>query len=77
VGIDLIKLIHLNDAHGELGSHYDRHDHIGKGKIGLVGMERIINHPKLKNIPFILETPKKTERDDAMNLRLVRKLRKK
>jgi len=77
VGIDLIKLIHLNDAYGELGSHYDRHDHIGKGKIGLEGMRRIINHPRLKNIPFILETPKKTECDDAMNLNLVRELRKK
>jgi len=77
VGIDLIKLIHLNDAHGGLGSHHDRHDHIGKGKIGLEGMKRIINHPKLKDKPFILETPKKTERDDPMNLALVRKLRKK
>ncbi len=76
VGINLIKLIHLNDAKGELGSKHDRHDHIGKGTIGLDGMKRIINHPKLKNIPLILETPKKTETDDIMNLSLVRKLRK-
>lgn len=76
VGINLIKLIHLNDAKGELGSKHDRHDHIGKGTIGLEGMKRIINHPKLKNIPLILETPKKTETDDMMNLSLVRKLRK-
>jgi deoxyribonuclease-4 len=76
VGIDLIKLIHLNDAQTELGSHHDRHDHIGKGKIGLAGMERIINHPKLKDIPFILETPKKSPGDDMMNLKLVKKLRK-
>jgi len=76
VGINLIKLIHLNDAKGELGSKHDRHDHIGKGTIGLEGMKRIINHPKLKNIPLILETPKKTETDDIMNLSLVRKLRK-
>jgi len=75
-GINLIKLIHLNDAKGELGSKHDRHDHIGKGAIGLEGMKRIINHPKLKNIPLILETPKKTETDDTMNLSLVRKLRK-
>ena len=75
-GINLIKLIHLNDAKGELGSKHDRHDHIGKGTIGLEGMKRIINHPKLKNIPLILETPKKTETDDMMNLSLVRKLRK-
>jgi deoxyribonuclease-4 len=76
VGLDLIKLIHLNDARGELGSRHDRHDHIGKGKIGLEAMKRIINHPKLRNLPFILETPKKTDTDDTMNLNTVRKLRK-
>jgi deoxyribonuclease-4 len=76
VGINLIKLIHLNDAKGELGSKHDRHDHIGKGSIGLDGMRRIINHPKLRNIPFILETPKKSEDDDRTNLNTVRKLRK-
>jgi len=75
VGIDLIKLIHLNDAKGALGSHQDRHDHIGKGSIGLEGMKRIVNHPKLRDMPLILETPKKTEQDDAMNLKVVRKLR--
>ncbi|MFH0739034.1 MAG: deoxyribonuclease IV [Candidatus Omnitrophota bacterium] len=77
VGIGLIKLIHLNDAKGTLGSHQDRHEHIGKGSIGLEGIKRIVNHPKLKNLPFILETPKKTEQDDAMNLKAVKKLRQK
>jgi len=76
VGINLIKLIHLNDAKGKLGSHHDRHENIGKGNIGLEGMKRIINHPKLRNLPFILETPKMTEQADAMNLKIVRKLRK-
>lgn len=75
VGINLIKLIHLNDARGELGSRHDRHEHIGKGKIGLEGMKRVINHTKLRNLPFILETPKKNEEDDIMNLNTVRKLR--
>lgn len=74
-GIHLIKLIHLNDAKGKLGSHHDRHEHIGKGYIGLEGMKRIINHPKLRNIPFILETPKKSEEDDRINLQTVRRLR--
>ena len=73
-GIKLIKLIHLNDAAGELGCHHDRHDHIGKGHIGLRAMKRIINHPKLKNIPMILETPKSNENSDKENLKLVRKL---
>jgi deoxyribonuclease-4 len=77
VGIQLIKLIHLNDAAGELGCHHDRHDHIGQGHIGLAGMKRIINHPKLKDIPMILETPKSTPESDQENLSLVRKLRRK
>jgi len=76
VGIKLIKLIHLNDAKGKLGCGHDRHDHIGKGSIGRLGLKRIINHPKLRNIPFILETPKDSEESDLENLTLVRKLRK-
>lgn len=75
VGTSLIKLIHLNDAKGELGSFHDRHDHIGKGHIGLEGIKRIINHPRLRDLPFILETPKKADSDDIMNLEIVRKLR--
>lgn len=74
VGIKLIKLIHLNDAAGELGCYHDRHDHIGKGHIGLSGMTRIINQVKFKNIPMILETPKSTPNSDKENLALVRKL---
>ncbi|MCX5668859.1 MAG: deoxyribonuclease IV [Candidatus Omnitrophica bacterium] len=76
-GAKLIKLIHLNDAAGELGCHHDRHDHIGLGHIGMAGMKRIINHPKFKNIPMILETPKSTEDSDKENLALVRKLSRK
>ena len=76
VGLKLIKLIHLNDAKGALGSHHDRHDHIGKGSIGQEGLKRIVNHPKLKDIPLILETPKDTEEADKINLAMVRRLRK-
>jgi deoxyribonuclease IV len=76
VGIKLVKLIHLNDAAGELGCHHDRHAPIGQGHIGMVGMKRIINHPKLKNIPMVLETPKTTPESDRENLALVRKLRR-
>ncbi|MDP2043870.1 MAG: deoxyribonuclease IV [Candidatus Omnitrophota bacterium] len=76
-GLKLIKLIHLNDAAGELGCHHDRHEHIGGGHIGLEGMKRIINHAKLKSIPMILETPKTTENSDKENLALVRKLSRK
>jgi len=77
VGTKLIKLIHLNDAAGELGCHHDRHDHIGQGQIGLAGMKRIINYPKFKNIPMVLETPKSTQDSDQENLALVRKLGRK
>ncbi|MFY9402606.1 MAG: deoxyribonuclease IV [Candidatus Omnitrophota bacterium] len=76
IGIKSVKLIHLNDALGTLGSRVDRHNHIGKGNIGLEGMKRIINHPKLKNIPMILETPKDTPKSDRINLNLVRSLAK-
>jgi deoxyribonuclease-4 len=76
VGLARLKLVHLNDAKSKLGSHIDRHGHIGKGAIGLEGMRRIINHPKLKDVPFILETPKDDEKSDPMNLRMVRRLRR-
>ena len=77
VGLSRLKLIHLNDALDTLGSHRDRHEHIGKGYIGRAGMKRIINHPKLRDLPFILETPKTTERSDKINLKTVRSLRSK
>jgi deoxyribonuclease-4 len=76
VGLNLVKLIHLNDAKDKLGSGRDRHEYIGKGKIGLEGMKRIINHTKLRDSAFILETPKDSETADRMNLNTVRKLRK-
>ena len=76
VGLSLIKLIHLNDAKDKLNTHRDRHEHIGKGFIGLEGMRRIINHPKFRNTAFILETPKKGEDDDRINLQTVRNLRR-
>jgi len=76
VGVDKIKVIHFNDSLSEMGSHNDRHWHIGKGKIGAEGMKRIINHPKLKDCAFILETPKETEESDKINLAAARKMRK-
>ena len=69
-----LKLIHLNDSKYPLGSRKDRHMHIGEGFIGLKGFEIIVNHQYLKNLPFILETPKLTQRDDARNINLVKGL---
>lgn len=57
IGLDRLKAIHLNDSLNYLGCHKDRHEKIGDGGIGLPAIERIINHPKLKNLPFFLETP--------------------
>ena len=74
IGLERLRLIHLNDAKDKLSSRSDRHEHIGKGRIGRAGFRRIINHPKLKDLAFILETPKKTEQDDIMNLHTVRAL---
>lgn len=75
VGLNLIKLIHFNDAKGKLNSHHDMHEHIGKGYIGRQGMKRIVNHPKLRNLPFILETPKDSENADKINLAITKRLR--
>lgn len=57
IGLEKLKAIHLNDSKNPMGSHKDRHEKIGKGTLGLDVFERIINHPKLKHLPFYLETP--------------------
>ena len=76
VGIERLKVIHLNDTQEELGSLNDRHFGIGEGNIGRRGFKLIVNHPKLREVPFILETPKKSDEDDVKNLKAVRKLYK-
>lgn len=74
LGIEKLKLFHLNDALAELGSRRDRHQHIGAGNIGLSGFEYLVNHPQLNKLPGILETPQKSEQDDLKNLAILRKL---
>lgn len=74
IGIKRLKVVHLNDSKGILGSRIDRHDHIGKGKIGKEGMKRLLNNPLLRGLTFILETPKDSRDADKRNLALVRKL---
>ena len=76
IGLERLRLIHLNDSKGTLGSRLDRHAHIGMGRIGTEGLRAFINHPKIKDIPLILETPKKSERDDPENLERVREMRR-
>ncbi len=72
IGRQRIRLIHLNDSKGDLGSGIDRHEHIGRGRIGMNGFGNFLHHPCFADIPLILETPKKTENDDPANLRIVR-----
>ncbi|MEW6107918.1 MAG: deoxyribonuclease IV [Nitrospirota bacterium] len=74
IGKNMVRLLHVNDSRGELGSGIDRHEHIGKGKIGIKGIKSFISHPVFADIPIILETPKKEEDDDLKNLNIVRKL---
>ena len=76
VGFDTLKVVHLNDSKGGLGSGLDRHQNIGKGYIGEKGFRAILHHPAVKELPLILETPV-DEPDDVLNdLRMVRKLAK-
>ena len=74
LGKTRLCLIHANDSKAKLGSRVDRHDDIGAGKIGLNGFQIIVNHPKLKALPFILETPKKEPDEDEKNLAAIRTL---
>ena len=61
LGLERLKAVHLNDSLNGLGSHKDRHAKIGQGEIGLAAFGRIINHPRLRDLPFYLETPNELE----------------
>ncbi|HCL89733.1 MAG TPA: deoxyribonuclease IV [Candidatus Atribacteria bacterium] len=74
VGLERLRVIHLNDSKFPLGSRKDRHMHIGKGYMGLEGFRVLVNHKYLKDLPFILETPKHDEKDDIRNINLVKSL---
>jgi deoxyribonuclease-4 len=75
VGLERVELIHLNDSKFPLGSRRDRHEHIGQGYIGLEGFRLVVNHPALRDKPFILETPKDDDSSDPTNLARVRSVR--
>jgi deoxyribonuclease-4 len=57
IGLERLYAIHLNDDKNAYGSHKDRHETIGNGTIGLQGLAAVINHPRLRELPFLLETP--------------------
>lgn len=61
IGLEKLKAIHLNDTKNPFASHKDRHEKIGEGHLGLDAISKVINHPKLKKLPFYLETPNEIE----------------
>ena len=74
IGLDRLKAIHINDSMNPLGAHKDRHQKIGKGYIGLEAFERIINHPKLRHLPFYLETPHEDIKGYGKEIELLREV---
>ncbi|MBI5585672.1 MAG: deoxyribonuclease IV [Deltaproteobacteria bacterium] len=79
VGLERLKVIHANDSRTPLGSHSDRHMHIGQGYLGKAAFARLLTDPRLAGRPFILETPKGTAGDqswDAVNIRTLKALRR-
>jgi len=75
IGLERLQYFHLNDSKGDLGSRLDRHEHIGKGKIGLAGFELLLKDARFRDHPMVLETPKgKDLKEDKKNLRVLRSL---
>jgi deoxyribonuclease IV len=75
IGLDELAAIHLNDSKTKLGSRVDRHEHIGKGQIGLNAFRVIMNDRRFRKIPKVLETPKgKDLREDVENMKTLRGL---
>jgi len=74
IGLGRMPLLHLNDALGDLGSHLDRHTHIGQGRIGVEGFRRLLTEPRIAGLTGILETPQDTPEDDLKNLAVLRQL---
>ncbi len=78
IGLARLKVIHLNDSKTAAGSGVDRHEHIGRGSLGLDAFRRLLQEPRLAHLPFILETPKGKTLDgedwDCVNLRVLREL---
>ena len=72
VGVKNLKILHLNDARGEIGCNLDRHYHLGLGGIGTTGIAAVVKFANKQKIPIILETPIDNERDDFENVRVAK-----
>lgn len=68
IGVERLVMVHLNDAQTERGSRHDRHEHIGAGRIGPVGLGHLLRHPRLAHTTFYLETPGMDSGYDAVNI---------
>lgn len=75
VGLEHLRCIHLNDSKHACGTNKDEHAHVGEGLIGVEGMEAIINHPDLAEVPLVLETPTEDGKSYEWNIDRVRELR--
>lgn len=73
IGLDRLKWLHLNDSKFEISNHKDRHEHIGKGFIGLEGFKFLVNFPRFKNLGGVIETPPDGVADDIAILKGLRK----
>lgn len=71
IGLERLKAIHLNDSLNPLGAHKDRHARLGEGDIGFEALMRVVNHPRLRDLPFFLETPNELDgyRDEIARVR--------
>jgi len=74
IGLKRLHLLHLNDSKTPLGSRKDRHWHIGEGYIGIEGFRNLVNHPLLRHLPGIMETPRKDTVEDLKNMKVIRSL---
>jgi deoxyribonuclease-4 len=74
IGLDRLKALHVNDSKNPPGSHKDRHERIGEGTLGLETFRQVVNHPYLKTLPMILETPQEETKDYAKEIALMRSL---
>ena len=75
VGLERLACIHLNDSKHARGTNKDEHAHVGEGEIGEAGMRAVVNHPDLRELPFVLETPNDEDRGFEWDVRRVRELR--
>ncbi|MFB6292099.1 MAG: deoxyribonuclease IV [Candidatus Nanohaloarchaea archaeon] len=75
LGLDRVKVVHLNDSKDEKGSEKDNHEHIGEGNIGDAGFENVVNSSKLEGLPMILETPETDGKGFRENIQKIKSLR--